>query len=241
MNKIAAFYLIGQFGDNWKELYNHQINLLEKNGLYNNLEFIDIYVIGKEPLPSIRDKFNNVTYLGYLEEEIPSNKKLYRADKTIFKNIWSFSKLYQDYKILFYHALGVSSPKNSWRTYLENINIGYWKECVELLNYYECVGTEYVPLASYKNHTIEFPAPHYQGGFWWANANYIKRLDPFYFHAPVEIQQFLGELWIGTGSPKAYSFYNTGLEKNLSLIDVDYPYTDILFNARKHLKQLSPP
>ena len=86
MNKIAVFYLIGQIGNNWKEIYNHQINLLEKCGLYNNIEFIDVYVVGKEQLPSVRDKFNNVTYLGYLEEEIPSNKKLYRADKTIFKN-----------------------------------------------------------------------------------------------------------------------------------------------------------
>lgn len=230
--------MIGQFGDNWKELYSHQINLIVNSNLYQHTQFIDVYAIGKENLPFILDKFNNITYLGYQEEEIPSNKKLYRGDKTIFKNIWSFSKLYQDYKILFYHALGVSSPKNQWRDYLEKINIEYWKECIDLLDYYDCVGTELVPLASYKNHTIEFLSPHFQGGIWWANSKYLEKLDPFYFHQPVEIQQFLGELWIGTGNPKAYSFYNTGLLKHLSTTDLTIPYTDILYNARVHLKDL---
>lgn len=241
MKKIAVFYMIGQFGDKWKEIYDYQINLLIKNNLYEHIQFIDVYVIGKEQLPFTLEKFNNITYLGYQEEEIPSNKKLYRGDKIIFKNIWLFSKLYSNYKILFYHALGVSSPKNLWRTYLENINIGYWKECVELLDYYDCVGTELVSLASYKNNTIEFPAPHYQGGFWWANTSYLQRLDPFYFHSPIEIQQFLGELWIGTGSPKAYSFYNTNLLNQLSLTSFSPPYSEILYDTRKHLEDLKLP
>lgn len=234
--------MLGQLGDHWKDLYDHHMNILLSSKLYDEANFINIYVVGKNPLPFQLDKFNNVTYLGYMEDDTNSNKRLYRGDKIIFKDIWFFSQLYPDYKIFWYHSAGVSKSnpnekkyKDAFRKYWETFNITYWKECVELLDYYDCVGTEYTPLASYKNHTIEFPAPHYQGCFWWANTNYLRRLDPFYFHMPVEVQQFLGEIWIGTGAPKAFSFYNTGLASQLMYTEVDYPYDKIITDARNHI------
>jgi hypothetical protein len=242
MNKIISYYIIGQFGDLWQDIYKHQMNLLIKSNLYDKLDYIDICVAGHETLPFTPNKINNLYYLGYKEEEKPFNRKKYSADKHIFRNMWCFSQLYDNYKILNFGALGLDKEsiyyenKSSWREYLENINIGYWQECLELLNYYDCVGTDINPMAIYDNGKIMYSAPHYQGGFWWANSNYIKKLNWKFFHRPVEEQEFLGELWIGTGNPKMYSFHNSNL--NIYLDKMTPDYNSIINNTRNHIKEL---
>ena len=237
--------MIGQFSDQWKDFYKNQIEEMQLSKLYDNCNFMDIFIVGKEQLPFTLDKYNNITYMSYLEDDVPHNKKLYRADKSIFQKIWLFSNLYPDYKVLFFHSGGISvnplykKNKDAARKLITKVLIEYWKECIELLDHYDCVGTEYVPLGVFKNFSIQFPAPHYQGGYWWANTDYLRRLDPFYFHKPIEIQQYLGELWIGTGAPKAFSFYNSG--KNHYIQEVDPPYDMIINNVRSHIKELKSP
>jgi hypothetical protein len=43
--------MIGQYGDNWKAMYNEQIDCLKNSGLYDNVEFIDLFVKGMDPIP----------------------------------------------------------------------------------------------------------------------------------------------------------------------------------------------
>lgn len=241
MSKIAIFYMIGQYGDNWKsDFYDHQINLLKTSGLYDQVQFIDIYVKGKTPITDLPEKVNNVTYLGELEEDRPTNKKLYRAYNYIQQRIWHFSQANPDYKILFFHSLGVSHTNNNfkknkyaWRRYLETLLIENWQTCIELLDYYDCVGSDYTPIASYANETITISAPHYQGFFWWTNSRYIKTLDPTYFYQNVIWQSWLCELWIGTGNPKAYSFFNSNL--NHYIDEINPPYESILKICHENL------
>ena len=257
MSKIAVFYMIGQFGEetNWKTMFSEQLNALKESGLYDVMEFIDIFVKGNDPIPKeeyaiIGDKVNNVTYLGDLEEEKPINSKMYRAYNQIMQRIWTFSNANPEYKILFFHSLGVSrasSPRIGdqkvaertlqYRKYFEFFTIHSWLDCVKVLNHYDCVGVEYVPNAVFAGGTITFSAPHYAGFFWWANSSYLRKLDPCYFYQNVVWQPYLCELWIGSGNPNAYCFYNAG--KNRYYQDLDpIPYDEILQNTRNHLNQL---
>jgi hypothetical protein len=149
-----------------------------------------------------------------------------------------------DYKVLFFHSLGVSRSdptvlkyKLKWKDYMETLLVKNWKQCVDLLDHYDCVGTEYIPVATYKEETIQFEAPHYQGFFWWANTNYLKKLDPTYFYQDVEWQPYLCELWIGSGKPKAYNFYTSWL--NHYMHEINPPYEEILNSSTQHLKELN--
>ena len=256
MKKLIVNYMLGQFGVRWKELFEEQMNTLKQYGLFNEIEFIDIYVIGKEiltDLSSIEHKINNITYLGNMEEEIPRNCKKYRADKFISKNIWHFCNLYPEYKVLFFHSSNVSyTPgttaflyKEAFRKYIETFVLKNWKMCVELLDFYDCVGTDYAPIAAYRPmgdpYEYELFAPHYPGEHYWANASYLKSLDPFFFHPTEEpflkLQKHLGELWIGSGNPKAFSFYYSG-DGTQGKCEVDPPYDTILADATAHLNAL---
>lgn len=244
--------MIGQFGseENWKKLFNEQMNLLKVSGLYEHITFIDIFVKGTNPIPleELPDKLNNITYLGDLEEDRPSNRKLYRAYNYIQQRMWTFSNANPEYKILFFHSIGVSHVDENvcrrskqFRDYMSTFLINYWRECVRILNHYDCAGTEYMKNAVFRNEEIWLDLPHYQGFFWWATANYIKRLDPCYFYQDVEWQPWLCEMWIGTGSaagkPKAYNFHNTW--KNRYFHDLDpIPYDDIINQTRQHLEEL---
>lgn len=249
MNKLAIFYMIGQYGsiEQWKSMFNEQMKLVLESKLYDNVEFIDVFVKGKEPiaLEDFPSKVNNITYLGDLEEDRPTNRKLYRAYNQIMQRMWTFSNANPEYKVLFFHSIGISHVSEDvkrrstqFREYMGTFAINCWKECIRLLDHYDCVGTEYIPNAVFgPNQEYQLEAPHYQGFFWWATSNYIKRLDPCYFYQDVPWQPYLCELWIGSGNPKAYNFYNTW--KNRYYDDLEtIPYEECIQNVRKHLVEI---
>jgi hypothetical protein len=245
MSKIAVFYMIGQYSPRWKEdFFDNQMSLLYNTGLHDEIKFIEIFVKGDQPLSALPSKVNNLTYLGDIEEERSYHRKLYRAYNYIQQRIWCFAQANPDYKVLFFHSLGVSRSdptvlkyKLKWKDYMETLLIKNWKQCVDLLDHYDCVGTEYIPFATYKEETIQFEAPHYQGFFWWANTNYLRKLDPTYFYQDVEWQPYLCELWIGSGKPKAYNFYTSWL--NHYMHEINPPYEEILNSSTQHLKELN--
>ena len=208
-DKIAIFYVIAQVGNWWEdEFYTKQINRLTSSGLYDQIEFIDIMVGGGyKPLPSLPSKVRDVMYL---------QPKILNVNK-FYKHIWNFCHLNPDYKVLFFHSLGISyenqpesDNKLAYRDYLEFFSLDHWKECTELLNHYDCVGNEYNEMAvfypqgfdwsfagvdetqnlEFKDKIKRFYAPHFQGGFWWANSNHIVSLpEPYDFS---NIQKELG-------------------------------------------------
>jgi len=245
MQKIAIFYLIGQFSEQWEEnFYIPQIERLKSSGLYDQCQFIDIFVKGNQPLSYVPDKTNHVMYIGELEEDRKSNRKLYRAYNYIQGRIWQFSISNPDYKILFFHSLGVSKSntvfsknKLAWRKYLETLLIDNWKLCTDLLDYYECVGTDYISYAAYNNEQVKFYAPHVQGFFWWTTSNYFKKLDLNYLYQEVDWQSWLCELFIGTGKPKICNLHYSGLNHYNSEF-TSPPYDEILNRYHKHLIEL---
>jgi hypothetical protein len=107
-----------------------------------------------------------------------------------------------------------------WRDYLEYFTIDRWKDCIELLKDYDTVGTEWIDGTSLIGHY--FDAPHYAGTMWWANSDYIKKLDPNFVTNNMIIGRYATELWIGTKNPKYYNFYNSGKNLYMSPPDPNY-------------------
>jgi hypothetical protein len=83
-----------------------------------------------------------------------------------------------------------------------------WEKCVELLEQYDCVGTDWTTRHPNDNSVVD---PHYSGNFWWANSSYISRLDPNYLNE----RRHNSEYWIGTGNPKYFNFFSSNRNKYL--------------------------
>ena len=210
MNKIAIFYHLYQT-NNWEELFQEQMNSLIQSGLYDECEFIHVGINGTQELPVIFDK---------IKVEYNQNKIL---EANTLQKLWEFSNSNPDYKVLYFHSKGVTYTHNEhyfitttlWRKYLEYYVISNWKICIEDLEYYDCVGAEWVnesklfdpDLGDYK---FEIN-PHYSGNFWWANSSYIQKLDLDYIYNEEKgWTRWKSEFWIGTKNPNFKSYHNSG-------------------------------
>jgi hypothetical protein len=250
MHKIAVFYMIGQFNNpNWKkDFFDDQMNVLKESGLYDEIQFIDIFFdatpMNYIPIEDIPDKTNNFVYYRSKEEAKPHYNTKYNLLNHAQQKIWLFSHANPEYKILFFGPHGIthfadqelSKRKYKWRKYMETLLIKNWKQSIDLLEYYDCVGTDYIEEAVFINGTVRFKAPHYPGHFWWANARYISRLNPLYSYQAVPWQPWLCELWIGSENPKAYNYYSSGM--NQYFAEIDPPFDEIMKTAENHLKEL---
>lgn len=220
-NKLVAFYLIGQFTDQWAEnFFIPQMELLKTTGLYDQLEFIDIHVSGgKQPLPFIPDKIRKITY--------HTNKG--QEENEMLTNMWEFANKNPGYKMFVFHSDGVThvggpmmEKKRAWRSYLEFCTIELWQQCVTLLDFYDCVGADYVWSSIYGNERQHrMRTPHYPGMFWWTHSNYLKKLDTDYFKQDVPWRRYLAELWIGTNEPRQYSMHKSGINCYETVLDFD--------------------
>jgi hypothetical protein len=226
---LVCFYHVWQI-PGWELLYQQQIMALYTSGLYDKLDNIYVCCNGQEKLPFETSKiilrFNN----NYENE----NDTLY--------TMWQLSNINKNLKILYIHTKGISyqfhpSRKNvdGWRLYMEFYNIHKWKDCVEKLDTYDIVGTEWVIApTNYVNEKEQIflfkNAGFYLGSFWWATSKYISSLDKNYlfnYKAAHEIEDYdietkfnpsdndkknilrhNSELWLGTNSPKYYNFRN---------------------------------
>lgn len=226
---LVCFYHVWQI-PGWELLYQQQIMALYTSELYNQLKTIYVCCNGNETLPFETPKIVQRHNNNFTNE----NDTLY--------SMWQLSKLDKTAKILYIHTKGISyqfhpSRKNvdAWRLYLEFYTIHKWKECVEKLNEYDIVGTEWASVATNyvaKNQQINLSknAGIYMGNFWWARAKYISELNSDYLfdysashkiegidiekkYNPSEedksqIVRHNGELWLGTNSPKYFNFRN---------------------------------
>jgi len=98
---------------------------------------------------------------------------------------------------------------------LEYFVIDNWKDCVEYLNTYDCVGAEmnFVGPTLWSNGGItkNDPIPFFAGNFWWANSFYINTIRDRYIMSDCRLEK---ERWIGDGvngcSPKNMSKHMFG-------------------------------
>jgi hypothetical protein len=213
MNKIAIFYHIFQINE-WKTLMEDQLDRMTEFGLYSSADLIHIGVNG-EQLVEFKDT-GNIVKIKYNDPEF------YDGENQTLLDLYNFCLENRDCKVFYLHTKGVTHPPTSefyenivsWRKYLERINIDNWKKCCNLLENYDCVGTEWETDMALGGQ--QFTSPCYAGTFWWANASYISRLDPMFLLANPwgdGSRRWQCEFWIGTGNPNYYNFYSSGKNK----------------------------
>jgi hypothetical protein len=207
--KIAIFYHVLQTG-NWVSIFEEQLVKLQQSGLYDAADYIHIGVNGNEHIPWLMPKVNRIR----------RNPNVHLEADTMV-DMWNFCKANPDYRVLYIHAKGVTHGDNpciiAWRRYLEHFVIGKWKTCVEKLSAYDCVGTEWENDAHIGDTKAFLPC--YAGNFWWANAEYINKLDTDYLFQDTGWIRWQAEFWIGTGNPNYFNFYSSNQNKYGYFID----------------------
>jgi hypothetical protein len=200
--KLAIFYHIGQVGI-WTPIYQSQIHRLYASGLVKESSHIHFGVNGDQELFNVPEK------------TIIRRNTYWKEETETLISLKNFAEENPDYKILYFHTKGASKgtlDSQSWRLMMEYFVIDRWKECVEYLNDYDCVGQTWLILGDTiwgNGGTIPNTdnVGHYPGNFWWANASHINRLNDKYLESDYRLDR---EFWIGSGinyKPKSlYTF-----------------------------------
>jgi len=170
------------------------INKITKSGLINKLDYLYIINLGDEiNINNIyKEKIKIISY--------SKNIKLY--EKPTINLLAKFSKFNKNTKILYLHTKGVSydiTCQNiiDWVNLMINFLVKDYEYCLNLLDEYDCIGCNY----------MDKPYPHFSGNFWWANSNYINKLDNITSNDRHEC-----EWWICSNkNVKKYSIYNSNI------------------------------
>ncbi|MBS0995888.1 hypothetical protein [Gluconobacter cerinus] len=228
MKKLAVFYHIWapEESGTWALLVDEQIKKLISSRLAYNAS---VYCcINSKQHEKIRDFVSQYKFIEILESS--SNESDYEA--FTLKHLYDFC-IKNDIveSVLYFHTKGIrhfSFPVeynvvknvNSWRKFLEYGTIDKWREAVLQLQNHDVAGSNF--------HL--HPRKHFQGNFWWATKNYIRRLDnPLSrtfadesFCHPEQVARVGCEMWIGSGDPKWFSDFNYpfDLESNTSSFDL---------------------
>jgi hypothetical protein len=174
-SKNACFIHSTNIDLNKTEILEYLVNYL------NNLEFIDkmdfLFInnigieINEDHFKKINDnKFSNIIIVNY-----SNDNNLF--ENCTLKQLYSFSKLNPDYKILYLHTKGVSHDKThkfykgiiSWINYMLYCLVDNYESCINILQDVDVIGC---------NYRIKGENPiHFSGNYWWATSNYINKLS----------------------------------------------------------------
>ncbi len=200
---IIGFFHIGALG-RWHKIYQSQFELLKSSGLYDKTDTIYIGISGQDITDFLLadDKIKIAHIDNKLENgEISTIKFLHKLCCQSEVN----------FKLWYIHTKGAHYTEkckphmienvDSWREYLEYFIIQKHEQCEKLLENYDICGTEYS--------TDNF----FSGNFWWANSNYVKKIDfkgewlKGYTLGKWKSKRHLAERnFIGTAYPKVFNF-----------------------------------
>jgi len=220
--KIAIFYHIAQMGMS-AFIYQQQLHRLYTSGLIEAADYIHFGVNGDQELFNVPEK-----------AIIHHNQKEYwGTEKETLLSLKDFCKENPEYKVLYFHTKGASKDTlgvQSWRLMMEYFVIDKWKECVEELDEYTCVGAHLgtVGPSLYPDGSLikNDPIHTYMGNFWWANASYINTIKKRYIQSNCRMEK---ERWIGDSDscyPKTL-YVNRLFEENPpGFNNYDYYFTE---------------
>jgi hypothetical protein len=202
--KLAIFYHTFQ-NDISAFIYQQQINRLFVSGLMKETDYFHIGVNGNQEMFYAPSKAKVVYNQNWKEE----TETMIALKDFAYEN--------PDYKILYFHMKGASKGtliSNAWRLMMEHFVIDKWKECVEYLDDYDCVGANLNPVGEtlWNDGTTTKPVEgtyNFTGNFWWATSKHIQSLDHNFLYSNYRIDR---ELWIGSNpnsNPK--SIYQPGI------------------------------
>ena len=183
--QIYGVYFICCLG-NYLNILQEQINKLINSDLYKNSEKIFCFIcLEKDDCLSLLQKYEKLviistaenlyekfainSYKKYIETYINNKVINEKKIKGINDEEEEINEVNKNYYLYYIHSKSVSRTDkcyNDWRNLCEYFTIDKWKLNIELLEYYDCIGT------NLKN----FPKKHYSGNFWWSKSEHLNTL-----------------------------------------------------------------
>ena len=191
-------------------MFFEQIETARESGLLAGADEFRIHINGDFIPESMAD---NVSYW--------KNPNPEQEESDTMRAIRDYASQNPDDKILYFHMKGIKSqiapawPANpnggtefvtNWRRNMEHYVVKQWEVCCKLLDHYDTVGCNYA-LA---------PRQHWSGGMWWANGNFINKLDHNLLETPSRWDR---EFWIGSGEGTFAELHHSGVDH----YNVNYP------------------
>ena len=228
MRKVPIFYHLYQTCKQEK-VFSELLARLERSGLYSQANHIYIGVTGDQPIPVSPTPRIKVVRNTDTSSEVPTVRALYEfcMENSEFNILnlhptgitWTEQHMQNNIVPIArrpYPVWEINENKTLWRKYLEFFTIDKWRECERLLDFFDCVGTEWTTHAVLAHK--QYYLPHYAGNIWWARSEYIKTLNWNFIESQPDLRRWFCECWIGSGNPKYYNFYFSGRNLYLSPI-----------------------
>lgn len=161
---IYGFYHIGVIG-RWRDIYEDQIESLDRSGLLAKTKKIFIGVAGGPINIDIPEKSTIVVH----------NHNLIDGEVETLRKMHKFCGFTPPSKIWYLHTKGASHPEHSspevafnvdaWRKYLEYFCIEKHQDCIDALDEFQVCGPMWGGCESI-----------FIGNFWWARSDYVKTI-----------------------------------------------------------------
>lgn len=159
--------------NNWEDICKRNAQCVISSGIIEDLRLRSFTIVctgEPENVAILQSIFSNSNVTIEYKGSDTKSHEFYGIYK-----VKELSNLYQNDKLLYFHSKGVTrgNAAADWVLYLEYFNIIKYNDCLEKLDTYDVVGTEYL-----KN-----PRPHISGNFWWSTPQHISKLNVPNIHA----------------------------------------------------------
>ncbi|WP_072330325.1 hypothetical protein [Thermoactinomyces sp. DSM 45891] len=178
VDKMVCFMHVFEM-NNWWEIVKRQIGRIHSSGLYEKLDSIYISFV-TERANDEKHIEGIVEKIGLLANPNDTLKikilpQTYDFERSTLKWLHQYCTESPDnVQILYMHTKGVArsgtfveSYVRDWVHLMETVLIDHHEMCLKHLGSVDACGVNYLPS----------PKPHFSGNFWWANSEYIKKLD----------------------------------------------------------------
>lgn len=197
--------------NNWEEITNQILCQINSSGLIDKIDNLFFYVVGelnKNNLEKIKkiQQLNPKYKVKSLRKEVQTYEKL-----TLNSLLEDCQNKYINCKILYLHSKGITRVGNKnvedWVKYLIYFNVNKHEECISALDKYDACGVN----------LNEKPSFHYSGNFFWANSNYINKLDPleikenFVSHEDYVKYYLASEMWLCSKTKNCKTLHNSNI------------------------------
>jgi hypothetical protein len=205
MKKIIAFHAY-LYRDNYIPMLTDQFHKIISSGLYDNVDKIYIGVNNVNP-HSQQEGINWIkNFWQFAKDKVeivgyPQNKE----ETETLQWIGNYSRQNPGDYVLYFHTKGITTYNEAtedWRKYMEYFVVENWRNCIQKLNEgFDACGVLWNHITVYGDY------PHFSGGMWWANTNYINTLKHEWLN---DSWRYYREFWIGSNpNAKVFEFHNS--------------------------------
>ena len=173
MQKVIFWhtYLVGDY----KLVVQEQMLKLFTSELYDEVEYIFTGISSK----STSDTNWFLNLLSSYKKFYPIIHEDFNGEKPTMRLLYNYAKENNCY-IMYFHTKAVSTTgynNTLWRLSQDYNMIYKWKDCIKYLEEgYDAIG------CNLRKNTHVGYYPHFSGGSWWTNSQYIKTLDENYLY-----------------------------------------------------------